>query len=250
MSDHFSAVAEGYARFRPTYPPELFAWLAGLPGHPRVAWDVATGNGQAAVALAEHFARVEASDHSAAQVERAVAHPRVAYRVAPAERSGLADGSVDLVTVAQALHWFDHARFYREVERVLAPGGAIAVWCYNLLDVDPAVNVVLRRYYTEVVGSYWPAERRLLEDGYRTIPFPFDEIDPPSFAMRAPWRLADLVGYLGTWSATDRYRSANGEDPVALVAADLAAAWGEPEAVREVRWPLTLRVGRPQMGGG
>ncbi len=253
MSDHFSTIAEGYARYRPTYPPELFAWLAGLPERPRVAWDVATGNGQAAVALAAHFERVEATDHSAAQIARAVAHPRVAYRVAPAEESGLTDGSVDLVTVAQALHWLDHDRFNREVERVLAPGGAIAAWCYNLLDVDPAVNAVLRRYYAEIAGPYWPAERRLLEDGYRTIPFPFAPLsdgEPPEFAMRAAWRLADLVGYLGTWSATDRYRAARGEDPVALVAADLAAAWGDPAVAKEIRWPLSLRVGRPQKDGG
>jgi SAM-dependent methyltransferase len=244
MSDPFSALAAGYARYRPGYPPELFAYLASLPAGRRLAWDVATGNGQAALGLAGHFERVEATDRSAAQIERAAPHPRVAYRVAPAEASGLADRAVDLVTVAQALHWLDFDRFYREVERVLAPGGAVAAWCYNLLDVGPRVNAVVGRLYGQVVGPFWPPERRLLEAGYRNVPFPFEETAPPRFAMRTAWRLADLVGYLGTWSAAARYRAARGEDPVALVAPDLAAAWGDPEAGKEVRWPLHLRVGR------
>lgn len=244
MTDHFSAVAADYSRYRPGYPPELFAYLAPLPARRRLAWDCATGNGQAAVGLAEHFDRVVGTDLSAAQIAHAAAHPRVAYRVALAEAPALEAGSVDLVTVAQALHWLDTTRFFAEVERVLAPGGAVAAWCYNLLDVDPGVNAVIGRFYSRIVGRYWAPERRLLEAGYRTIPFPFAEVAPPAFAMQAEWRLADLTGYLGTWSATERYRALEGEDPLERIVADLTAAWGDPETPRTVRWPLNLRVGR------
>ena len=247
MSDHFSAVADDYARFRPRYPDELFIYLASLPAHRRLAWDCATGSGQAALGLAEHFQRVVGSDLSAAQIAHATAHPRLTYRVAPEGDSGLEPASVDLVTVAQALHWLDVGRFYAEVERVLAPGGAVAVWCYNLLEVDPRVNAVVGRFYSQVVGPFWPPERRLLEAGYRTVPFPFAELPPRRFEIRGELRLADLVGYLGTWSASQRYRAARGEDPLTRIESDLAAAWGDPEEARTVRWPLNVRVGRPRV---
>lgn len=243
-NDHFSAVAAGYARYRPGYPAELYEWLAGLPEGRTLAWDCATGNGQAAVGLAAHFERVVATDLSASQVAQAVRHPRVEYSVAPAEASGLSDGAVELVTVAQALHWLDLPAFYAEVRRVLAPGGAVVAWCYNLLDVDPRVNAVIGRYYSQVVGVYWPPERRLLEAGYRTLPFPFREIEAPRFEMTAEWTLDHLLGYLATWSATERYRRARGEDPLAAVAGDLHAAWGDADEARPVRWPLHLRAGR------
>lgn len=242
-NDHFSSVAAGYARYRPGYPAALYEWLASLPAGRSLAWDCATGSGQAAVGLAVHFERVVATDMSASQVAEATAHPRVEYRVAPADASGLPDGAADLITVAQALHWLDLPAFYAEVRRVLAPGGAVAAWCYNLLDVDPRVNAVIGRYYSQVVGAYWPPERRLLEAGYRTVPFPFRELEPTRFEMTADWRLDHLLGYLATWSATERYRRVRGEDPVAEVAADLRAAWGDPDEVRPVRWPLHLRVG-------
>jgi len=242
-SDHFSAVADGYARYRPGYPPALFDWLASLPARRRLAWDCATGSGQAAGGLAAHFRRVVATDSSASQIAQAAPHPGVEYRVAPAEASGLPDAGVDLVTVAQALHWLDLPAFYAEARRALAPGGTIAAWCYNLLDVEPRVNAVIGRYYSRVVGEYWPPERRLLEAGYRTLPFPFLELEPPPFEMSAGWTLDHLLGYLGTWSATQRYRRVRGADPVALVAGDLRAAWGDPEEARRVRWPLYLRVG-------
>lgn len=243
-TDHFSAVAAGYARYRPGYPPALYEWLAGLPVGRSLAWDCATGNGQAAVGLAAHFERVVATDLSASQVAQAVRHPQVEYSVAPAEASGLSDGAVELVTVAQALHWLDLPAFYAEVRRVLAPGGAVVAWCYNLLDVDPRVNAVIGRYYSQVVGVYWPPERRLLEAGYRTVPFPFREIEPPHFEMTAEWTLDHLLGYLATWSATERYRRARGEDPLEAIAGDLRSAWGDPEQSRPVRWPLNLRAGR------
>jgi SAM-dependent methyltransferase len=244
MSDHFSAVADGYARYRPGYPAELFSYLASLPERRLLAWDCATGSGQAAQGLVSHFDRVVATDLSAAQIAHAARHPRIAYRVAPAAEPALEDASTDLVTVAQALHWLDVGRFYAAVERVLAPGGAVAVWCYNMLEIEPRVNAVVGRYYSQVVGPYWPPERRLLEAGYRTIPFPFAELTAPPFEIRAELSLAGLVGYLRTWSATQRCATATGADPLARVAGDLAAAWGDPEAPRTARWPIHLRVGR------
>jgi SAM-dependent methyltransferase len=242
-NDHFSAVADGYARYRPGYPAALYDWLASLPARRELAWDCATGSGQAAAGLAERFRRVVATDFSAAQIARATAGKGIEYRVAPADASGLPGATVDLVTVAQALHWFDLPAFYAEARRVLAPGGALASWCYNLLDTGPRVNAVIGRYYSQVVGEYWPPERRLLEAGYRTLPFPFREVEPPRFEMSAEWTLDHLLGYLGTWSATERYRRVRGEDPIALVADGLREAWGDPGRPRRVRWPLYLRVG-------
>lgn len=243
MRDHFSAVAADYARYRPGYPAELFAWLAQRAGGRRRAWDCATGNGQAAVGLAGYFDRVVATDASEAQIAHAEPSDRVEYRLAPAEASGLEPASIDVVTVAQALHWLDVDRFYAEARRVLTPGGLVAAWCYNMLEVEPRVNAIVGRYYSGVVGPYWPPERRLLEAGYRTLPFPFAAIDPPAFYMHAEWDLTDLLGYLGTWSASQRYAAARGADPLDGIRSDLAAAWGEASAVRTVRWPLHLRVG-------
>ncbi len=242
--DHFSAGSPDYARYRPDYPDRLFDYLAGLAPARRRAWDCATGSGQAALGLARRFAQVIATDASAEQIGAARPHRRVRYRVAPAEESGLEGGSVELVTAAQALHWFDRPRFWSEVRRVLVPGGVVAVWCYDLLRAGARVDVAVNRLYRDIVGPYWPADRALVEQGYRTIEFPFEEVEPPSFRMEKRWSLSDLVGYLGTWSATRRYGQVRGEDPIGLVRADLTRAWGPPERVRRIRWDLALRVGR------
>jgi SAM-dependent methyltransferase len=244
FKDHFSGHADTYARYRPDYPASLFAWLAELAPDRDRAWDCATGNGQAAVALAEHFAGVVATDASAPQVRNAFPHPRVRYRVAPAESPGLEPASVSLVTVAQALHWFHIPAFWRQAERALKPGGVLAVWAYALFAVSPEVDAVVLRLYHDVVGPYWPPDRKMIEEGYAGVALPFPEIDAPSFAMEKRWTLADVTGYLRTWSATRRYAEANGHDPVALVEPELAAAWGDPAAARTARWPLILKVGR------
>ena len=244
--DHFSGVAGAYAEHRPQYPTRLFEWLAGLAPRRELAWDCGTGSGQAALGLAPHFVRVVATDASAAQIAAARPHPRVQYRVAPAESSGLAPGTVDLITVGQALHWFNRAAFYAEARRILRPDGLVAVWTYSGCRLpDPGTDEVHRRFYTETVGRYWPAARALVEAGYRTIEFPFEEIAPPVFEMEAEWTLASFLGYIGTWSAVTRFREARGFDPVERLAADLRPLWGDPEASRRVRWPLALRVGRP-----
>jgi SAM-dependent methyltransferase len=168
----------------------------------------------------------------------------VTYRVAPAESSGLESGSVDLVTVAQALHWFDLPRFYAEVRRVAAPGAVLAAWCYNLFSIDPLLDPVVNRFNFEVVSPYWPSERRLVDEEYRTLPFPFSEIDAPRFTMEELWSLEHMVGYLGTWSAVRRYREATGGDPIETLRPELERAWGDPSATKTVRWPVGMRVGR------
>jgi Methylase involved in ubiquinone/menaquinone biosynthesis len=245
IADHFSAVAAHYAASRPRHPDALFAWLASLAPTPGRAWDAGTGNGQAASALAGHFDHVIATDASAAQIAAAVPHPRVEYRVATAERSGLATGSLDLVVVAQALHWFDVSAFNVEVARVLRPDGVLAVWTYALPVLgDRALDTELGRRH-DSVRAWWPAERRFVETGYRTLPFPFPELAAPAFDMTAQWDLARFLSYVGTWSAVTRFRDATGNDPVAA-AGSLAAAWGRTDQPRTVRWPLSLRVGRMQ----
>ena len=249
FKDHFSTGSADYARFRPSYPDELYAWLAEQAPGRRLAWDVATGSGQAARGLAPFFERVFGSDASAEQIKNAVPHDKVDYAVGSCEASGLAEGSADLVCVAQALHWFDRAAFYREVRRVLAPGGLIAVWCYGHLTVDPGLDPLLYHFYDQVVGPYWPPERVLIEQGYRTLDFDFDEMETPDFAIRRAWDLDGLVGYLGTWSAVQRYRGDRGEDPIPALRRELEPLWGDANAEREIRWPLSLRAGRPSGEG-
>jgi SAM-dependent methyltransferase len=243
--DHFSSLAGAYASCRPSYPEELFAYLGTVTERHQLAWDCAAGSGQASIPLATVFRRVIATDASAAMLAQAPPHPRVEYRVAPAETSGLSFASADLVTVAQALHWFDIEPFYTEVERVLAPRGVLAVWTYGNQRVeDQAIDLCLARFYHEMVGPYWAPERRHVEAGYRTLPFPYPELDPPAFAMQEHWTLGQLLGYVGTWSATQRFRDTNGRDPVEELARALIPLWGDPRSVRLVSWPLSLRVGR------
>lgn len=245
FSDHFAPVSGAYADFRPTYPPGLFDWLAGVALDRALVWDCACGSGQASVDLAGRFDRVVATDASAAQLGGAARHPQIEYRHAPAEMSGLPDASVDLITVAQALHWFDLPAFYAEARRVLKPGGVLAVWSYGVQTVEgDEVDALVQHFYREVVGPYWPPERVLVEQGYRTLDFPFAEFAPPAFEMTAHWPLPRLLGYFRSWSATGRYIQARGEDPVVGLAKVLAPLWGEPEAGRQVAWPLALRVGR------
>ncbi|MBV6475048.1 MAG: hypothetical protein MOGDAGHF_00560 [Rhodocyclaceae bacterium] len=244
FNDHFSAQATDYARYRPNYPAGLFAWLAGIAPARDTAWDCGTGSGQAAVGLAAHFARVVATDPSRRQLEHAEAHPRVDYRQASAEVSLLGTASIDLVTVAQALHWFDLEKFYAEAKRVLKPGGVIAAWTYTLLDVEAGIDDLLTDFYRNVVGPFWPPERRMVDDRYRSLPFPFAPVEAPAFSIRTVWSRDDLLGYLGTWSATQAYRKAKGEDPLVVFAERLAPLWPDPATEKTLRWPLHLRVGR------
>ena len=244
FKDHFSEVAARYAEFRPTYPDELFAWLAGLCDTRDCAWDCATGSGQAAAGLAPHFTQVIATDASAEQIAHADAPANVSLRVAPAEASGLPDNSIDLVTVAQAAHWFELPRFFAEVQRVLKPGGVLALWGYGRLDLPGGMDEIFQRFYSETVGPYWPPERKWIDDGYRSLEFPFSEIAAPAFFIEVEWDLPRLLDYLSTWSAVKRYRADMGSDPLPALMAELQPLWGNPDAALPLKWPLFLRVGR------
>jgi ubiquinone/menaquinone biosynthesis C-methylase UbiE len=245
--DHFSRLASQYATCRPHYPHELFKFLSELAPGRGLACDCAAGSGQATLPLAQWFSRVLGTDISGAMLEHAPAHPNVEYRVSPAEDTGLPARSADLVTVAQALHWLDLEGFYAEVHRVLAPGGVLAVWSYATQRLDDGeLDVMLTRFYTEVVGPFWPDERRHVEAGYRTLPFPYVEVPAPEFAMAEQWTLAQLLGYVGTWSATQRFREAEGYDPLPQLGQELARTWGDPALSRRVRWPLSVKAGHKQ----
>jgi SAM-dependent methyltransferase len=245
FKDHFSPLASVYSEFRPTYPAALLDFVAGLcTGHTAV-WDCACGSGQASIDLAERFERVFATDASAKQIAGARPHPRVIYSVGKAESSGLQDASVDLVTVAQAVHWFDLPRFYAEAQRVLRAGGVLALWSYGPPHVEAGeVDRPLQSFYHDTVGPYWPPERQIVDDGYRGMSFPFPEIVPPTLKMQQRWPLARLMGYVRSWSATGRYVAQHGKDPVLELEAQLAPVWGEAQRERLVEWPLALRAGR------
>jgi len=241
--DYFSGCSSQYAAFRPRYPPSLFEWLSSVSsGHERV-WDCACGNGQASVDLAGHFKEIYGTDLSAQQLAHAEAHPRVNYRVGLAEASGLPDDFVDLVTVAQALHWFDVDRFYQEARRVGRPGALLAVWCYGVCEIPPARgNAELQHYYSDIVGPYWMPERHLVESGYSTLPFPVPEIQPPTFVLQLEWTLEQLLGYVSSWSASGRYLKERGEDPVPALRSALRSHWGADTDRATVRWPLSVRA--------
>ena len=245
FKDHFSRLAAQYSAYRPSYPAALFDYLAQSCRERQAVWDCACGNGQATLALAERFNSVIATDASPQQVAAATPRANITYRVARAEESGIESGSLDLVTVAQALHWFDLDSFYSEVQRVLKPSGVLAVWTYGIVHVEgAAIDALLRDFDHDTLGSYWPPERRFVEQGYRGLAFPFTEISPPSFNMEEQWDRSRLLGDLRTWSATARYVEDKGFDPVSDLEERLASLWADAQNVRKVTWPLALRVGR------
>lgn len=214
-----------------------------VPGT-RLALDCGTGNGQAARDLARYFHKVIATDASAQQIANALPTRKVKYKVAPAEASRLRAHTVDLVTVAQALHWFDHDRFYAEVRRVTVPGGILAAWCYGSCHAGSDVDGLLLEFQEETVGPFWHPNRHWVDEGYRTVPFPFEEVSTPTFELRVRWLLRQLQEYLSSWSSVAAYRRERGEDPVAPFIERLAKIWGPSDSSREVTWPLGLRVGR------
>ena len=242
FKDHFSARSDSYAQYRPTYPPDLFQFLASVVEGHSVAWDCATGSGQAALALADYFKEVIASDASESQIAAAIPHPRVNYRVARAEQSGLADNCVDLLTVGQAFHWFDEAAFFSEAQRVLTPSGVLAIWCYELCHVATECDAIVDTLYREIVGEYWPPERVTIDQGYSRVTLPGEAVAVPTFDMLLDWEVSDMLGYLRTWSASKRFEVEKGSDPVALIEVQLAAAWGD--RARRVTWPLHIKASR------
>ena len=244
MKDNFSSHSHSYSRFRPTYPRELAAWLASLVRRRERVWDCGTGNGQLARLLADFFGEVAATDLSANQIANAMPAGNIVYRVESAERSSFPDRVFDLVTVAQAAHWFDFDRFYGEVNRTLKPDGVIALLGYGLPHVNDEVDRCVRWFHGDVISPYWDKERILVDTNFETIPFPFDELDVPHFESRHAWNLEQFIGYLGTWSAVKHYREARSSDPLDLVRDPLVRVWGHGEAMRDVGFPIFARVGR------
>lgn len=242
--DYFSNHAEEYASFRPGYPEELYEFLTSLVPASGTAWDCATGNGQAAVSLARRLRFVVATDASLRQLAHAHRDPKVGYVGAVADATPLRDASIDLATVALALHWFDLDRFYKDVRRVVKPGGVLACWTYHVQRVDAKVDAVVHRLYSGVLGDYWAPEIRHVATGYRSLPFPFEEIPHPAFQVTERWELARLAEFMGTWSASRKYLEATGRQAVEEVRNDLAGAWGDPRKTREISWDLHLRLGR------
>ena len=239
----FATEAAEYAHLRPTYPDDLFRFLATVVPSRDVAWDCATGNGQAATRLARHFGRVIATDESGEMIAQAPRDANVTYRVAEAEDSGLGDQTVDLVTVASAIHWFDLERFYAEVRRVAKPGGTIAVWTYYTPVFGSDVDAVIQRLVHDVLNAYWDKRLHYVVDEFHDLPFPFEPIGAPPFQTDMEWNMQDLLAYFETWSSSVKYREANHARPTSLIESDLARAWGDPQQRRNLHFPLYMRLG-------
>jgi SAM-dependent methyltransferase len=242
--DLFSSQAVNYSKYRPDYPPELFGYILQFVQNKNAVWDCATGNGQAARALAEHFEKVYATDISANQLKNAIVHPRISYSVGSDEQSGLSAHSCDLVTVAQAYHWFNFEGFRNEALRVLKPGGLVAVWCYSLIKTnDDALNRSILYFYKETIGKYWDVERKYVDEEYKTIPFPFKNIQEKEFSIHKNWSLDDLLGYLETWSALQHYIKATGTDPLKQFRNELTPLWPPTQKTFTFTFPIFLKLG-------
>jgi SAM-dependent methyltransferase len=241
--DHFSSVAATYAAFRPSYPPALVDALADAAPRREVAWDVGCGTGQLSIGLAARFERVIATDLSPKLLAAATRHPRVEYRAAPAEASGLATASADLIVAAQAAHWFDMPRFTAECERVGRPGALVALIAYGNLEVAGEAKREIDHYHHATVGAYWPSGREHVENGYRDLVLPWTSVAAPAIAMTATWSRDELAGYISSWSATARYIERHGREAFEALCARLSSTWPDHER-REVRWPLVLKMAR------
>lgn len=246
FSDHFSAVAAQYANARPEYPRALFDWIASVVGGRGLAWEPGCGSGQATRDLATVFARVHATDPSAAQIAQAQGPANATFSVEPAERCSLADASVDAICIAQALHWFDLPRFFAECDRVLKPGGMLIAWGYQDIVVPQDIEPPVADFQREVL-AYWPPERDFVDEGYASFVFPFERVDTPQLELVAEWTLPRMLGYFSSYSATKRCIDAHGQDPVIAHAAAIAAAWGEPQTTRTLRWPLFVHARRKEL---
>ena len=246
--DLFSEKADLYASARPTYPDALFGFVASLGGARERVWDCATGNGQAALGLAPHFSRVEATDASEQQLSHAVAHERVRYSLQPAEQTDFPSSCFDAVCVAQALHWFDYARFFPEVHRVLKPGGAFVAWGYDWFTLDPAFEAQFRASISEPVEAHWAPQNALMWNGYRDVPFPFRRVEVPRIEMTARWTFPQFLAYVHTWSAVRRCLSASGRGFFDEAEAKLAPLWGRPEEARTLGLQLHVVAGIHEPG--
>lgn len=239
--DNFSRQSVDYAQYRPGYPQELFNWLYSHCAGYEAAWDCATGNGQAAVRIADKFKVVYATDISISQLENSIKKENIIYQEGKAEETAFKNDSFDLVTVAQALHWLDHKRFFSEVQRVAKNGALFTAWGYGLLSISPGIDDLIHKFYNNIVGPYWDKERRHVDNNYSDIPFPFEELPCPVFAMHYHWTVEHMIGYLHSWSAVQHYIKDKGANPVDIIKDDLAKVWGDGE--RPVTFPIFMRAG-------
>ena len=244
FKDYFSKQAKEYSLYRPKYPSELFEYLCGLVKEHNTAWDCATGNGQAALGLANYFGKVIATDASRSQINNALPHSKIEYRVSPAENSGLAGNSIDLITVASAIHWLDTDKFYAEVKRILKPGGVFAVWSYNGNNINPEVNKILEKFSHKVLYEHWPIESAIAWNFREKIQLPFEEIISPQFFIKLSWDLKDLLNYLYTWSSTQNYIKTRGINPLDELYKELINVWGKENEKKSVKIPLIMKAGR------
>jgi ubiquinone/menaquinone biosynthesis C-methylase UbiE len=244
MKDNFSKVSNLYSQFRPSYPKQLFDFLIPQVSSHITAWDAGTGNGQLAVELSEYFEKVFATDLSEKQINNAVKKNNIIYKVERAEQTSFADSEFDLVTVAQAIHWFDFSKFYGEVNRTLKPGGIIAVIGYGLCKADAEVNKIIDFLYTDILDPYWDKERKYVDAHYSTIPFPFNEFSAPVFSSEYMWTREQLIGFLNSWSAVQHYKDRNdNENPVDKITGDLKNCWKDTE-LKKISFPVFLRIGK------
>ncbi len=244
FKDHFSTQSSGYSKYRPDYPQKLYDFILAYVKKRETAWDCGTGNGQAAAVLSRYFEKIFATDPSEEQIKNAAHKPNIEYIICKAESTPLSSNSIDLITVAQALHWFDFDKFYEEVKRVAKPGALLAVWSYETCNVNAEIDKVFIHFYKTILGDYWAYERKHVENAYHDIPFPFSDVKEKVFTMKKQWNLQDFMGYLSTWSAVQKYIKANGTDPLELVKLDFLKAWGNSGIVREVNFPVTVKTGK------
>jgi ubiquinone/menaquinone biosynthesis C-methylase UbiE len=242
MKDLFSKNAAGYATFRPTYPEVLYDFIMMQVKARKAAWDCGTGNGQVARDLAKYFEKVCATDSSTRQLENAATADNIQYSLAPADKTSFPEATFDLITAGQAIHWFNIPGFYKEAARVAKPNAVIAVWGYSLLSILPTIDVLISDFYRNLIGPYWDAERKLVDEHYRTIPFPFEEIPSPVFSFSIDWTLAELQGYLTTWSAVQKYILAHDVNPVEKLAEQIRPHWKGNRMT--ANFPLFVRCGR------
>jgi ubiquinone/menaquinone biosynthesis C-methylase UbiE len=241
MKDNFSKQADIYAKYRPQYPQQLFDFILQQTDKKQNAWDCATGNGQSAKVLAKYFEKVFATDISQKQIDNAVQANNIYYSVQPAEKTNFADNTFDLITVSQALHWFEFNSFYKEVRRIAKAGSLFAGWSYSLLHISTEIDKLIRSFYTEIIGPYWDAERKYVDQEYKTIPFPFNEIAAPHFRMEYYWTIKELEGYFNTWSALQKFIAANDYNPVPDVINQIKPHWANEKM--KISFPLNIRMG-------
>ena len=240
FKDHFSLQSDIYRKARPIYPDDLFVYLSSISPSKKLCWDCGTGNGQAAISLAHHFEKVIATDPSEKQIQNSIPHNNIEYRVASAEESGLENSSVDLIAAATAAHWFNHNLFYKEVKRVAKPNALIALWTYSEACINPEINELMEWFMYTFLYDYWPDGRWYVRKNYKTLPFPFKQIQTPEFFCKMSWSKTQWLNYIRSWSSYDNYSRTRNEDPLQFLLPKLNLLWNDPE-IKKVVWPIHLK---------